>query len=441
MLPLPALESLRQAMVQWAQQYLLPFLRVQFRLGLLGLLNGAIELLFVLGVPVALVTASHTYMDRQYTLPRQAQYQAVAWATVSDQIARQADIPSVVPLALWYKESGMLPANPGNCEGIMGLHDLIVTRRHACFTPGPLGAQEIQEQLALGAREFKVRCPQISYTTADPALVKQCYLAYNAGPASRLNPDASAYVMNQYDEAHQNMLHIASTGATYRLENLGAWPTHLALESLILSQRDQSAPLTLNLALPEMLVRPALDMLVRWRDRVANWQAMPTPTNTARWAGQSGSTLENPWRAPRAYWCLVTPHTTGEPALRPALNPVTQSPVLTQDLHGCEYGLPGLDISSKTQLDAALQSPIPGEVTTYTDRWQNTTIRIENDEWIVTLLHPRSFLVRQGRVFRGQRVGVMGMQGQATGPHVHVSIYDKMNRGYIDPGAMIPAFP
>ena len=81
---------------------------------------------------------------------------------------------------------------------------------------------------------------------------------------------------------------------------------------------------------------------------------------------------------------------------------------------------------------------MPGQVTTYTDQWQNTTIRIENDEWIVTMLHPRSYLVRAGAVIRGQRVGVMGAQGRATGPHVHFSIYDKIRGNYVDPGAFIP---
>jgi murein DD-endopeptidase MepM/ murein hydrolase activator NlpD len=147
------------------------------------------------------------------------------------------------------------------------------------------------------------------------------------------------------------------------------------------------------------------------------------------------------WRVPSTSGCLVKPHTGGDPDLRPHLDPVTQEPVLTQDLHGCNYALPGLDISSKKNLASPLQSPMPGQVITFTDQWQNTTIRIENVEWVVIMLHPRSYLIRRGDVLEGRWVGVMGAQGRATGPHVHFSIYDKISKGYVDPGAFIPALP
>lgn len=81
---------------------------------------------------------------------------------------------------------------------------------------------------------------------------------------------------------------------------------------------------------------------------------------------------------------------------------------------------------------------MPGEVTTFTDRWYNTTIRIENEEWIVWLLHPRSYLVESGPVKRGQAVGVMGAVGYATGPHVHYTIYDKTNKTFVDPQGFLP---
>jgi murein DD-endopeptidase MepM/ murein hydrolase activator NlpD len=112
--------------------------------------------------------------------------------------------------------------------------------------------------------------------------------------------------------------------------------------------------------------------------------------------------------------------------------------VLTQDIHGCSYALPGLDISSNTNQMAILQAPMPGEVTTYTDQWYNSTIRIENDDWIVILLHPRSYLISEGRVRRGQAVGIMGAVGNATGPHVHYSIYDKNQQAFVDPALFLP---
>ena len=134
---------------------------------------------------------------------------------------------------------------------------------------------------------------------------------------------------------------------------------------------------------------------------------------------------------------MAKPHLIGRPSLRPTFNPVTDSPVLTQDIHGCSYGLPGLDISSENAT-AVLQAPMPGEVTTYTDQWHNSTIRIENDEWIVWLLHPRSYLVEEGTVKRGESVGVMGSVGYSTGPHVHYTIYDKINQTFVDPRLFLP---
>ena len=81
---------------------------------------------------------------------------------------------------------------------------------------------------------------------------------------------------------------------------------------------------------------------------------------------------------------------------------------------------------------------MPGELTTYTDRWYNSTIRIENEEWIVWLLHPRTYLLAEGEVRRGQAVGVMGAVGNATGPHVHYTVYDKVNQTFVDPSLFLP---
>jgi hypothetical protein len=135
--------------------------------------------------------------------------------------------------------------------------------------------------------------------------------------------------------------------------------------------------------------------------------------------------------------CLATPHIFGRLALRPNLNPVTGVPLLTQDVHGCSYSLPGLDITSENHT-AVLQAPMPGVVTTFTDQWQNSTIRIENNEWIIWLLHPRSYLIEQGEVERGQAVGIMGSVGFSTGPHVHYTIYDKVNETFVDPRLFLP---
>ena len=76
--------------------------------------------------------------------------------------------------------------------------------------------------------------------------------------------------------------------------------------------------------------------------------------------------------------------------------------------------------------------------TFYTDRWYNSTIRIENEEWIIWMLHPRSYFLEEGTVTRGEPVGVMGAIGIATGPHVHYSIYNKENETFVDPRRFLP---
>ena len=434
----PAFESFKAWFQHWAQQYLIPLLKIQLKLGLVGIFDGAIDVLLLLGVLTTAAVSGNAYMDRQYTLPRQAQQQVITWAAISERVAREADIPPITPLVLWYKESGLAAVNPANCEGLLGLHDLIVSREHACFTPGPVGPVEIVEQLRIGARGFKERCAQIHYTTIDPDVIKRCYLNYNAGARARMNPDQSAYVMNGYDDAHQNMVHRDVQGTVYRLRNLGAWPAHLAIESLLLNLADSPSDVRVNQVGVERAFGPAIDTLIRWRDQLADGLDWPTWLKPAAPLAAARAGM---WRVPRTSDCLVKPHAGGNPDLRPNLDPVAQEPVLTQDLHGCNYALPGLDISSKKNLASPLQSPMPGQVITFTDQWQNTTIRIENVEWVVIMLHPRSYLVRRGDVLEGRWVGVMGAQGRATGPHVHFSIYDKICKGYVDPGAFIPALP
>lgn len=60
------------------------------------------------------------------------------------------------------------------------------------------------------------------------------------------------------------------------------------------------------------------------------------------------------------------------------------------------------------------------------------------EEWIVLLLHARSYLATAGSVERGQAVGVMGSVGISTGPHVHYVIYSKIQESFVDPAFFIP---
>ena len=412
----------------WLQYKLLPVLGLQpFQLAL-GLLKGILDtlLLFLLGL--GFLVSGRMYMDGQYALPRTAQTTVLKWAPIADYIARKTDIPREVPLVLWFKENSLQAVNPELCTGIMGAYDLVRSGEHPCFTPGPISDIEVVEQLMIGAQEFKKRCPEITYWTHTPATIKRCYFAYNAGvgAASRLDPDQSAYVMNNYDEAHTNMIYSDIELGTVQVTSLGAWPAHLAIQSLLTAQIDrESRPFVASLA--DISTR-----LYDWSDyNIQEWLEMESHNQVAMTIPHN--------RQPTDTTCLdQTPRFIGRPYLRPILNPVTESPILTQDLHGCSYSLPGVDISSENKT-AILQAPIPGHVTTYTDRWYNSTIRIENEEWIVWLLHPRSYLVKEGNVKRGQAVAIMGAVGYATGPHVHYVIYDKIGETFVDPIQFLPS--
>lgn len=410
----------------WLRYHLLPALGLQTEQLALGVLRGIYDTLLLVLLGTGFLVGGRYYMDGQYALPRSTQAAVLKWAPISDQIARKADIPREVPLVLWFKESSMQAVNPELCTGIMGAYDLVRSGEHACFTPGPISDIEVSEQLAIGAMEFKKRCPEISYYTQNPETLKKCYFAYNAGTGAseRLDANESAYVMNNYDEAYTNMVYSDFELGTVQVTALGAWPAHLAIQSLILSQWDEAErPLSLTL----------LDISTRAYD----WASYGI-ANLRNKAFSTDSTMNFPVsRDLHDANCLAEPHFLGRPSLRPNINPVTESPILTQDVHGCSYSLPGLDISSDNAT-AVLQAPMPGHVTTYTDRWYNSTIRIENDEWIVWYLHPRSYLVKEGNVRRGEAVGIMGAVGYATGPHVHYTIFDKVNEVFVDPQSFIP---
>jgi hypothetical protein len=230
--------------------------------------------------------------------------------------------------------------------------------------------------------------------------------------------------MNDYDKDYANMIYSDVELGTVAVTALGAWPTHLAFQSLIVTQMDmEERPLSLS---------------------ILNISTQIYDLGTQAWHEFAGISTGNSemmalpnGRSTSSQICLSEPHKLGRYSLRPRLNPVSESPMLTQDIHGCSYSLPGLDISSSNR-SAILQAPMPGNVTTYTDQWYNSTIRIENDEWIIWLLHPRSYFVNEGTVTRGQAVGVMGAVGYATGPHVHYTIYDKVNETFVDPAEFLP---
>lgn len=410
----------------WIRLNLVPALGLEPRLLAVGFVRGIYDTLLLVLLGVGFLTGGSLYMSGEYALPQRIQVTAVKWAPIADVIARQVDIPREVPLVLWFKENSMQAENPANCVGIMGTYDLVRSGERPCFAPGPISDLQVREQLLIGAQEFKKRCPEATYLTQSPTTLKRCYFAYNAGTgaANRLDPDQSAYVMNNYSEGYQNMVYTDVELGTVRMTSLGAWPTHLAMQSLIASQLDEEErPLSIAL----------LDTSTRLADSLY--------TNLVDWGWVSldrGQELQFSLARPiENQDCLGAPHILGRPGLRPRLNPVSENPILTQDVHGCSYNLPGIDVSSENST-AVLIAPMPGTVTTYTDRWYNSTIRIENEEWIIWLLHPRSYTIKEGSVKSGQAVGIMGAVGFATGPHVHYTIYDKVNDTFVDPRPFLP---
>ena len=110
--------------------------------------------------------------------------------------------------------------------------------------------------------------------------------------------------------------------------------------------------------------------------------------------------------------------------------------IVTQGLHGAEYGHLAVDISAGKE--ATIKSPINGTVTNlYIDDWGNPSLMIENEHYAVELLHGL-FSVKIGdKVTIGQPIGKESNQGNTfdelgrscagrdCGYHTHINVYDK----------------
>ena len=402
---------------EWIQVYISPAVRLEFRrlLGVLG--RGILDTILFLSLPITLSYSSQSVWQTRYTLTVQQQQQVQQWASVANLIAYRVDVPPVVPLVLWYKEAGMRAENPANCEGIMGLYTAIKTGQHPCFPPGPIGARDVAYQLELGTRVFKEYCPQLSYTTTDPELLKRCYLYYNAGPRSRSDPNRSAYVMNGYDSAHQNMIHRDIEGRTYRLEILGAWPVHLAMQAQLAQSGDLPAPPAL--LAPAMLLQELLDRLWSYRE-TAQTVVMPAPT-------------EARCRTPQPGDCFGVPSSAGRPELRPSLSPLRATPMGGSLVCGL---VPGVELMPTGP--AIVVAPLDGMLLRYTDQSGKLTVYIENEEWAVWLLGLRSYIAAPGTIAAGDPVGAVSGLG-SDWPAVHYAVYDKRQAEFVDPLALMPA--
>lgn len=402
---------------EWIQVYISPTLRLEFRrlLGILG--RGILDTILFLSLPLTLSYGSQSVWQTRYTLTTAQQQQAQQWASVANLIAYTEDVPPVVPLVLWYKEAGLRAENPANCEGIMGLYTAVKTGTHPCFPPGRVEPRDVAYQLQLGARVFKDYCPQVKYTTTDSELLKRCYLYYNAGPRSRSDPNRSAYVMNGYDAAHQNMIHTDIEGRAYQLQVLGAWPVQLALQAQL--SHSDLLPAPQALLAPAMLLQEGLDRLWSYRETAQPAVAPPPPVERCR--------------TPQVGDCFGAPSTGGRPELRPTLNPLRVAPMGGSLVCGL---LPGVELLPSEP--SIVVAPLEGTLIRYTDQSGKLTVAIENEEWSVWLLGLRSYLAAPGQVAAGTPVGAVSGLG-SDWPAVHYAVYDKRQAGFVDPVGLLPA--
>lgn len=121
---------------------------------------------------------------------------------------------------------------------------------------------------------------------------------------------------------------------------------------------------------------------------------------------------------------------------------------ITQGVHGTSYGHAAIDIAAGE--GTTIVSPINGVVAgNYIDQYGNTTLLIENEVYLATLLHG-VYTVQEGeRVRIGQPVGTesnigytMDMQGnlcwnRECGYHTHLNIFDKQLQQNVNPLELI----
>ncbi len=404
-------------LITWFRIYVTPFLKMQVRVIVRALLRGVLDTIVFITLPVTISAGSRAVWKARYHLTPEQQQQVERWATISQLVAYAEDVPPVVPLVLWYKEGGLRAENPPNCEGIMGLHTAVATGELPCFPEGPIDAWEVARQLRLGARVFKEHCPEVSYTTTDPELLKRCYLYYNAGPDSTLDPDASGYVMNGYDAAHQNMVLTDIHGRSYRLQALGAWPVHLAIQVQLAQRQPPSAP-AIILA-PLMLSQEVTDRI---------WLRIQGEEVTV---AEGATTPAVPCREPVTRACFTAPHSGGDASLLPSVTPLLKLAQRGEPECGL---LPGVALASSGP--SVVLAPMSGHLTRYTDEFGHLAIRIENKEWMAWLTGLRSYAVTEGEVTIGQPIGAIGGAGSRT-PIVHYALYDKVSKGYVDASAYV----
>lgn len=118
---------------------------------------------------------------------------------------------------------------------------------------------------------------------------------------------------------------------------------------------------------------------------------------------------------------------------------------LTQGLHGQSYGHLAIDLAAGR--GEPVRSPINGFVTNvYVDEYGNTTLVVENEVYIVTMLHGDYTVTITDPVTAGQIVGSEANNGYTMdyfgnlcygrvycGNHTHLNIYDKRIQANVSP--------
>lgn len=146
-------------------------------------------------------------------------------------------------------------------------------------------------------------------------------------------------------------------------------------------------------------------------------------------------TLEQPEAQPEG---LEQPQLSEAAAQDPNLiAPPYPDYTLTQGMHGFDYGHAAIDLTGGK--GATIFAPIYGVVTAvYMDDLGNTVLVIENERYLVTMLHGIYHVQMGENVSLGQPVGQESNQGNTVdalgqscrgrdcGYHTHLNIYDKL---------------
>ncbi len=126
---------------------------------------------------------------------------------------------------------------------------------------------------------------------------------------------------------------------------------------------------------------------------------------------------------------------------------------ITQGLHGQSYGHLAIDIAAGR--GEPIYSPINGRVSErYIDEYNNTTLVIENDAFIITLLHGDYNVEVGDEIEIGQQIGLESNHGytkdmmgnlcnerEYCGNHTHLNIYDKRLQANVNPLDLIGKTP